>query len=343
MPAGDRGRQRARPGQNLVRQRAKRRRGHPGRRRRKPASTPEIRDTLPFGDGRVRPAERRERPFLRPDLFERIVWFGRKSESDWKGLTDGVAGHHLVEERQRRRSIASKAVRWRLTETREPRSEQTVARLQMVVEKRQRMVGCQCRKPQREARELDRHRIEIDAEEAPLGDCSPDGGVILRPEIGRMAGARANQRSFVGVRQIDACGDEKSAAAHRGIEHLQPEDCVRSSVPYQWSKCAPDQELRDWLRRVKGAGRLAAVGSRVHRRHHMGLGSRPSRGGWYLRNAGLVVQDRFVDGSQLLDPQIAIRDALATCVVDRRSSGKSQQRPARRFVVEVVALGKRGP
>ena len=158
--------------------------------------------------------------------------------------------------------IASPAVRWRLAETREPGPEQTVARLQMVIEKRQGTVGRKRCKPQREARELDRHRIEIDAEEAPLGDCSPDGGVFLRTEVGRMAGAGTNQRRLVGVRQIDACRDEKGAAAHRGIEHLQPEDLVRRRVLYERSKRAPDQELRDWLRRVKGAGRLAAIGSR---------------------------------------------------------------------------------
>jgi hypothetical protein len=58
-------------------------------------------------------------------------------------------------------------------------------------------------------------------------------------------------------------------------------------------------------------------------------------------HSGLVVEQRLVDRTELLDAQIAIGDSFACCAAGRGARGQRQQRPPRRLVVQVAALGER--
>ena len=57
-------------------------------------------------------------------------------------------------------------------------ADQAVAADEVVIEKRQRLVGRQRREPQRQARQLHRRRIQVDAEEASLRDEPPEQRAI---------------------------------------------------------------------------------------------------------------------------------------------------------------------
>ena len=75
------------------------------------------------------------------------------------------------------------------------------------------------------------------------------------------------------------------------------QDAIRRGFVHERTERAPDQVVRDRLRRVERAGRLADAGAGVKR----------YRSAVDLRR---VVQQRLVDGAELLDAEIAIRDAL---------------------------------
>ena len=97
-------------------------------------------------------------------------------------LTDASARDvGLVEERQRSA--------WRLPPRRAHAAGTTARRRagcrrpQVMIEKAERPIGGERRQPQRQSRELNGHRIEIDAEQASLGDRPPDRGAFRRTEV----------------------------------------------------------------------------------------------------------------------------------------------------------------
>ena len=60
-------------------------------------------------------------------------------------------------------------------------------------------------------------------------------------------------------------------------------------------------------------------------------------------DARLVVEQRLVDGAELLDAEIAVGDALAPSAIGRRPRRQRHDRPPRGAIVEIAALGERRP
>ena len=88
-----------------------------------------------------------------------------------------------------------------------------------MIEKGQRPVGRQRSKPERQPSELHRHRVDVDSEEASLGDDAPKASPL---GVGHVSGgddAVTNEGSLVGRREEPAGGNEKRAASHRRVEH----------------------------------------------------------------------------------------------------------------------------
>ena len=182
---------------------------------------------------------------------------------------------------------------------REPRAEQAVADLQPVIEKAERTISGERGEPQREARELDRHRVEVDAVQDALGDRPPHPDPVGFTDVGRMTASGPHQRGLVGAREKPAGGDEEGAAAHRGIDDAQPEDLIGRRIAHQRAERPPHHVVRDRLRRVERAGRFSHTRAGLQRNQS-------------AVDARLVVEQRLVYGAQLFDAEVAIGDALAT-------------------------------
>ena len=147
----------------------------------------------------------------------------------------------------------------------------------------------------------------------------------------------SDERRFVRVGEIPARGDEKRAAAHRRIEDAQRQDLLGRRVAHERAERAPHEVVGDRLRRVERAGGLADAGSAVER-DVVPRGRAWPRGRLERR---LVVEQRLVHRAELLDAEIAIRDPLAPAAVGGRPRRQRQQRPPRRLVVQIAALGER--
>src|SRR5580765_8365207 len=93
----------------------------------------------------------------------------------------------------------------------EPRAKEAVPDLEPVIEKAERTISGQRREPEREARKLDSHRIEIDAVEAAFRNGPANRDALGFADVVGMATARADDRQLVGGRKIPARRDEKRA------------------------------------------------------------------------------------------------------------------------------------
>ena len=210
----------------------------------------------------------------------------------------------------------------------EPGAEQAVADLQAVIEKAERTIGRERGQPQRETRELDGHRVEVDAVQAAFRDRSPDADALGVADVGCVTVSTAYERSLVGVRQKPAGGHEERAAAHRRIDDAQLQDVLGRRVAHQRAERAANQVVRDRLRRVEGSGRFA----------HAGAGLKRDGSAF---DARFVVEQRLVDGAELLDAEIAVGDALASRAIRSRPRRQRHDRPPRRVIVQIAALGER--
>src|SRR5437016_3749506 len=105
-------------------------------------------------------------------------------------------------------------------------ADEAVARDKPMIEKRQRLVRSERRQPQRQAGHLHGRRIEIDAEQASLCDLATKRYSISARDISPMPAAITDQCLFSGFGNVPAGGDEKCAAAHRGIEDPQLENLL---------------------------------------------------------------------------------------------------------------------
>ena len=95
----------------------------------------------------------------------------------------------------------------------EPDASEAVACLQMVIEERQRPVGRERGEPERQTGELHGHRVDVDAEQASLGESAPRGHSFGLAEISRPASAASNERRLVRVCEIATGSHEKRTAS----------------------------------------------------------------------------------------------------------------------------------
>src|SRR6185436_20391150 len=103
--------------------------------------------------------------------------------------------------------------------------------------------------------------------------------------------AVADQRGFVRHRKITAGSDEERAAPHRRIDDAQLQNLRRRSPAHERRERAADEIFCDWLRRVESPGCLA----------HARAGAK--RDGTRI-DGRLIVEQRLVDGAELLDAEI---------------------------------------
>ena len=129
--------------------------------------------------------------------------------------------------------------------------------LKMVIEKAERPVGGKRRQPERQPRQLHGHGLRS----TPYRHRS---ATIRRMPArsagrGRSRGSRPRGRARPRMRAPETAGaDQKRAAAHRGIEHLEAQDLFGRGVAHERRERAADQIVRDRLRRVERAGGLSA-------------------------------------------------------------------------------------
>src|SRR5688572_22434088 len=138
-------------------------------------------------------------------------------------------------------------------------ADQAVPGHEMMIEKGQRLVGSKRREPQRQTRELDGHRIQIDAEEAARRNLAPEGHSIGGGDVVGMPPPFPDERVFSSRRQMAACRDEEGTAPHRRIENAKTQDLVIPSPDEERLEGAANQECRYRARRVEGAARFADV------------------------------------------------------------------------------------
>jgi hypothetical protein len=121
--------------------------------------------------------ERRQLPFLGAHLLRGVVRSGqRKSQRQRVADSDRQLG--LIEQR-RSGLVAGDDTPRGAPQTGQPGAEHAVAAAQMVIEKAERTPVSESGKSQRQAGELNGHRIEIDPEQAALGNQPPDLGALL--------------------------------------------------------------------------------------------------------------------------------------------------------------------
>ena len=209
-----------------------------------------------------------------------------------------------------------------------------------MVQKRERSVGGQRRQPERQACELDCHRVQIHAVQASFRNGAPDRHPVAIVHVARMASTLPHQRRLVRVGQIPARGDKKGAASHRGVDDPELEDAIRRKIPDERTERAPHDVVRDWLRRVEGTGRLANAGSTLERDRVGTAVSRFRRAPHGLR---LVIEQCLVHGAELLYAEIPVGDPLPSRSVRRRSRRQRKNRTPRRLIVQAAAFGERRP
>ena len=179
---------------------------------------------------------------------------------------------------------------------------------------------------------MDGHRIEIDAEQTSLRDGPAHRRTLGRANVARVTAACADERGLVRMREVLARRDQERAAAHRGVEDLEGENPFGFGLIDQRPERTSNEVVCQRLRRVERTGRLAL------RRAVLQCDTR-------CRPAGLddrfVIEQLLVDGTQLLDAQLAVSDALAAGTIHGGPSGEREHGTADRAVVEVAALGQR--
>ncbi len=107
--------------------------------------------------------------------------------------------------------------------------------------------------------------------------------------------------------EIAAGGDQERTAAHRRIDDPKGEDVVGRRAAYERRERAPDDELRQRLRRVERTRFLAASAVPI-------APVRRPRARQVLRANHFVrieIEHAFVDRAELLDAEIRVRDRLA--------------------------------
>src|SRR5438477_10808792 len=134
-----------------------------------------MRDALPPRQRTLIARQLRKRALLRAHLLDGVVRRALEGEPDWQRFTQRAGYRVVIEQGQRHRGLrladcglriadcglaSGLATRSRrLPEPREPCAEQAVADLEPVVEKREGPIDRERGQPERQARELDGHRI----------------------------------------------------------------------------------------------------------------------------------------------------------------------------------------
>ena len=204
-----------------------------------PARAPEVGEALPARSGAPGDGSRQRAPPWRGPVQACL-----RAHSECVARRDGFA-----DERSIVTASSSGNGRWRpshpssVLDVRNTGARQAVAGAKVVIEEGERTVARHGGQPERQPRQLHRHRVEVDAVEAPLRDCPPETGAIHIRQIRGGHRSAADERGLVGVRQVAACRDKECSTAHRRVEHAQAQDVIRTGVEGEWRQRPSNQVL----------------------------------------------------------------------------------------------------
>ena len=229
--------QRRAAGENVVRDSGEDPRRQRPARLRERLCAPQVQDRLPGGKRRTRSRKRGHQPLLLADVPDRVVGtLGHRLPRGQDGLQCRSNGA-VAEQReilQHRAPAPSDGTRRRSAEhVVERGAHQAVATRQPVIEEGERPIGRERREPQGEPRELHRHRVQVDAVQASLGDRPAKASPIPLVDVRGEAAAGSDERSGVFGGKEAAGGHEERATSHRGIQHPQREDLLGSGVRHE--------------------------------------------------------------------------------------------------------------
>ena len=141
----------------------------------------------------------------------------------------------------------------------------------------------------------------------------------------------ANQRFLRDGCQVATGGNQKGAAPHRGVQNAQVEDCIRRPTVDQRVERPANEKTCDGARRIEGAGRFAGV-----------AGANETDG--LSGGLRLIVEDSLIDGAELLDIEIAVRDPGARAARSGRADRHDRVREDRVVdgrAIECLGVGRR--
>ena len=179
-----------------------------------------------------------------------------------------------------------------------------------MIQERERLLGRKRRKPQRQPRQVNGHRVQVDPEETPLRHQPAKAGAIRRRHVSFAAVSGTDERRLVRAREEAARGHEKGTAAHRRVHDPERQDAVGTGIADQRLERLANEEARDRPRRIESAGRLPTrylASGEYDGRSRCGT-TRGTRG---CRKHWLVVEQSFVHGPELFDAEIPVPHALA--------------------------------
>src|SRR5207249_10329792 len=115
---------------------------------------------------------------------------------------------------QRRPRPMARVTPRRPPQARQPCAEQAVAAHEMMVEKTERAIGRKRRQPQRQARQLYSHGVEVHTEQTALGNRPSNGRALDGAEIVRAMTSRSKECALERLGQKGARTDEEGPASH---------------------------------------------------------------------------------------------------------------------------------
>jgi hypothetical protein len=186
-------------------------------------------------------------------LLQRVVGSVGEGKTNWKPVPQGLDDACPLEERKFFDSVRSFRSWWP-PQTVERCSEEAIPGLQMVIQKAEGSVSSERSQPERQTSQLYSHWVQVDAEEATLGNRSPDRAALAGREVARMMSPGRDEGPFVGACQVFTRGDEERAAAHGRVQNLQLKDAFGRPITYEWRQGAAHEILRKWQGRIEGSG-----------------------------------------------------------------------------------------
>ena len=294
-----------------------------------PAGAPEIEHARPAVETRAACLQGGERLLFGPDNRGRVIAFLCQSEPFGDAVAERPIKVAVLEQRKRVRPPCRSGASIGLPYIGRRGPGEAVAGPQVMIEERQRLVRRQGGQPERQARQLHGHRVEIHTEQASRRDVPPKLDAIRGRDVVRIPASLPDERVLERQRQVPARSHEKRAAAHRGVEDFQAENLVRAPGPDQWLQRAADETRGDRPRRVEGAARLSGIAFPDERRR-------------ICRRRWLVVEHLLVHGAQLLDVEVAVGDARAAALTRDRRAADGDDRAPHHLVVDARPIERRG-
>ena len=256
-----------------------------------------------------------------------------------RARTDTSALDHSNSDVERQRSGPAALGRRSRKHVERRGADQAVAGHQVMIEKRQRPICGQRRQPHRKLRQLHRHRVAVDAEQASACDQATCRGAI---------GVR--QVAVRGVAALDFSARSHSAARKR------PTETRNAPLPIAGSSTRSDRISSGDRPSTSGASvsRTSASASRARRVEGAG-GLARRAGGWAqvdcgrggrLARAGrarnrLEVEQALVHRAEFLHAKFRVRDALSTVVGAPRGETQRLERPGHPLVIERQVVEQR--